>query len=84
MLSVRMTHEPTRQPPSYIPAPMVFEPAEPQRWEYHVIRIDLREDEPLTEDTLNALGVEGWLLASTVEPQTSRPALYYYFVRPTR
>jgi hypothetical protein len=60
---------------------MVFEPAEPQRWAYHVVRIDLREDEPLDEDTLNALGADGWLLASIVEPHTSRPYLYYHFVR---
>jgi len=82
MIPVRLTHEPTRSP-SYIPAPMVFEPAEPQRWAYHVVRIDLREDEPLDEDTLNALGADGWLLAGIVEPHTSRPYLYYHFVRAT-
>jgi hypothetical protein len=70
--------------PSFIPAPMVFEPAEPQRWEYHVVRIDLREDEPLDETTLAGLGADGWLLAGMAEPQTGRPSLYYYFVRPAR
>jgi hypothetical protein len=60
---------------------MVFEPAEPQRWAYHVVRIDLREDEPLDEDTLSGLGADGWLLASIVAPRTDRPFLYYYFVR---
>ena len=82
MIPVRLTHlshEPTR-PPSYIPAPMVFEPAEPLRWAYHVVRIDLREDEPLGDDTLNALGADGWLLASVVEAQSAHPSLYYYFV----
>jgi hypothetical protein len=71
--------------PAYIPAPMVFEPREPQRWAYHVVRIDLREDEPLDEALLNALGAEGWLLAGMQEPQphADRPYLYYYFVRPT-
>jgi hypothetical protein len=86
MIPARLTHlshEPTR-PPSYIPAPMVFEPAEPPRWAYHVVRIDLREDEPLGDDTLNALGAEGWLLASVVEPQGVHPSLYYYFVRAAR
>ncbi len=83
MTPVRMTHEPLRSP-SYVPAPMVFEPAEPQRWAYHVIRIDLREDEPLTEDTLTGLGAEGWLLASILEPRTGHPSLYYYFVRSAR
>lgn len=82
MIPVRLTHEPAR-PTSYIPAPMVFEPAEPQRWAYHIVRIDLREDEPLDEDTLNALGADGWLLAGIVEPHTSRPYLYYHFVRAT-
>jgi hypothetical protein len=83
MIPVRLTHEPARSP-SYIPAPMVFEPAEPQRWAYHVVRVDLREDEPLDEDTLSALGADGWLLASVVEPRTDRPYLYYYFVRAAR
>jgi hypothetical protein len=78
-----MTHEPPRSP-SYLPAPMVFEPAEPPRWAYHVVRIDLREDEPLDEDTLTALGADGWLLASVVEPHIGRPYLYYYFVRAAR
>jgi hypothetical protein len=67
--------------PTYIPAPMVFEPPEPQHWAYHVVRIDPREDEPLDEALLNALGAEGWLLAGVLEPQTGRPHLYYYFVR---
>jgi hypothetical protein len=67
--------------PAYIPAPMVFEPREPQRWTYHVVRLDLREDEPLDEALLNALGAEGWLLAGMLEPRTDRPYLYYYFVR---
>lgn len=70
--------------PSYLPAPMVFEPAEPQRWEYHVVRIDLREDEPLAEDTLTTLGADGWLLAGLLESRGDRAYLYYYFVRAAR
>ena len=79
MHHMRMASDPGRTP-TFIPAPMVFEPAEPQRWAYHVVRIDPREDEPLDETALNALGAEGWLLAGIVAPREGRE-LYYYFVR---
>ena len=67
-----------------IPAPMVFEPAEPQKWEYRTITIDPREDEPLDGAPLAALGAEGWLLAGILQPSTtggSSPRITYYFVR---
>ena len=66
-----------------IPAPVVFEPAEPQKWEYRTISIDLREDEPLDGDPLAALGAEGWLLAGILQHGAggSSPRVTYYFVR---
>jgi hypothetical protein len=81
MVPVRLTREEPQRGPGYLPAPMVFEPAEPQKWAYHVVRLDLREDEPLGEDTLATLGKDGWLLAGLFEPREGRPYLYYYFVR---
>lgn len=65
------------------PTPVVFERAAPQRWEYRVITIDPREDEPLSEARLGELGAEGWLLAGTAQYPVSSSAvrIAYYFVR---
>jgi hypothetical protein len=66
-----------------VPTPVVFEPMAPQKWEYHVARIDTREQAPLDEDALGALGAEGWLLAGvlTLPGRADAPYLLYYFVR---
>jgi hypothetical protein len=63
---------------------VVFERIPAPRWEYQVVVIDPREEEPPLADRLNALGADGWLLAAVVEAPTGRstPRLYYYFVRP--
>jgi hypothetical protein len=67
-----------------LPMPVVFDRAEPQRWEYHVLTIDPREDEALDETVLGKLGAEGWLLAGVL-PYPSGGAdsakIVYYFVR---
>ena len=69
---------------SYSP-PMLFVPApkDPARWEYRVVIVDPREEEPLEESRLAELGAEGWLLAGVVQSATGFTAgkLYYYFVR---
>jgi hypothetical protein len=66
-----------------LPMPVVFERAEPQRWEYHVVTIDPREDEPLDEAVLGKLGAEGWLLAGVLPYPTGSASakIVYYFVR---
>lgn len=62
--------------------PMVFEPAEPARWAYHVLSVDLREAGPLGEEQLTELGADGWLLAGIVQIPVGQSArLTYYFVR---
>ena len=65
------------------PTPIVFEPAAPARWEYHVVAIDPREDEPLNEQALEALGRDGWLLANilTLPSGQTISRIYYHFVR---
>ncbi|HEU5349639.1 MAG TPA: hypothetical protein VFU63_13590 [Ktedonobacterales bacterium] len=65
------------------PTPIVFEPAAPARWEYHVVAIDPREDEPLDEQALATLGGDGWLLANilTLPNGQTISRIYYYFVR---
>jgi hypothetical protein len=69
---------------SYSPS-MLFVPTpeERARWEYKVVVVDPREDEPLEETRLAELGAEGWLLAGVVQSETGFTAgkLYYYFVR---
>jgi len=68
-----------------MPMPIVYERvSEPPRWEYHSVAIDLREDEPLDERALNALGAEGWMLVSVTQPagKSESARLIYYFMRP--
>ena len=70
--------------PFSVPMPIVYERvSEPQRWEYHSIMIDPREDEPLDSSALNALGADGWLLVSVTEVADAGGAkrLIYYFIR---
>jgi hypothetical protein len=61
---------------------MVFEPASSPKWEYRVVTVDPREEEPPTEARLAELGADGWLLAAVVD-LAGQPhgRLYYYFVR---
>lgn len=70
-------------PHGMAPTPVVFEAittAKPQ-WEYHVVSLDPREEPPLDDTRLNALGHDGWLLAGLfATPRGDR--LLYYFVRP--
>ncbi|HEX6541207.1 MAG TPA: hypothetical protein VF040_05585 [Ktedonobacterales bacterium] len=71
------------KPASAPPTPIVFEPQPPARWEYHVVSIDPREDEPLNEEALAGLGKDGWLLANilTLPNGQTISRIYYYFVR---
>ncbi|HLZ24187.1 MAG TPA: hypothetical protein VKQ30_18900 [Ktedonobacterales bacterium] len=77
------TDPPDRNPS--LAVPIIFEKVEAPRtlWEYHVVTIDPREQEPLGESELAALGADGWLLAGILphpaERVTSRVS--YYFVR---
>lgn len=86
MLSVRRAgFEHTPPQPFSVPTPIVYERvSEPQRWEYHCVTIDPREDEPLDERALNALGADGWLLVSVIQPagKGETSPLIYYFMRP--
>jgi hypothetical protein len=62
---------------------MVFEPASRPKWEYRVVTVDPREEEPLGEARMAELGAEGWLLASFADlAGHPRGRLFYYFVRP--
>jgi hypothetical protein len=64
---------------------MVYESvaASPQQWEYRVVSVDPREEEPLNEERLSELGAQGWLLVGVLEPSQpeTRPRVYYYFAR---
>lgn len=80
-----MLAEPPQSQPFALPLPIVYERvAERTHWEYHVVSVDLREEPPLDEARLAALGVEGWLLAGAVQPPSTRDVshtIVYYFVR---
>ncbi|HEU0027634.1 MAG TPA: hypothetical protein VFQ25_11010 [Ktedonobacterales bacterium] len=86
MLNVRgLGFEQKPPQPFSLPMPIVYERvSEPPRWEYHSVTIDLREDEPLDERALNALGAEGWMLVSVAHPvgKSESARLIYYFMRP--
>ncbi|HEY3991558.1 MAG TPA: hypothetical protein VGM01_01650 [Ktedonobacteraceae bacterium] len=65
--------------------PMVYEniAATPQRWEYHVLSVDTREEELPDDARLSELGAQGWLLVGVLESRASetQARVYYYFVR---
>ncbi|HEX8995701.1 MAG TPA: hypothetical protein VF812_06700 [Ktedonobacterales bacterium] len=72
-------------PPFSLPMPIVYDQT-PQRaaWEYRVVWVDLREESPLDDERMAALGAEGWLLAGVVQPPSARDnahTIIYYFVR---
>lgn len=85
IVSHRQSQDPTPSPRPFMPLPIVFETGEAARtrWEYRVVVVDPREEDPLGEPRLSELGAEGWLLASVLEVPTGRsvPRLHYYFVR---
>lgn len=62
--------------------PIVYDntPALPLRWEYHTLRVDIREAAPLEDVELNELGNKGWLLVGVLHADEGR-FVYYYFVR---
>ena len=87
MLSVVTHHLAADLPPQSpsLSTPIVFERSEPtpQRWEYRVVTIDPREEEPLGEARLAELGAEGWLLAGLLRhgAEHALARISYYFVR---
>jgi hypothetical protein len=83
--SHHLTQDPAPSQRPFMPLPVVFDADEAARtrWEYRVVVVDPREEEPLGEARLSELGTDGWLLASVLDVPTARavPRLYYYFVR---
>jgi hypothetical protein len=79
-----LADQPPTQPFS-LPMPIVYERVTDRvHWEYHVVTVDLREEPPLDDERLSALGAEGWLLAGAVQPPSARETAHtivYYFVR---
>ena len=76
----RMTEKPEGHSMSYVP--MVYEKFEPAptRWEYHMLTVDIREQELPDTTQLNELGSKGWILVNVVD-QTTSSYVYFYFVR---
>ncbi len=71
-----------------LPLPIVYDerPSEPARWEYHCLLIDPEREPIPQEEALNKLGAEGWVLSSVLDQSrsSSRPFIYFYFVRPAQ
>ncbi len=71
--------------PFALPIPIIYDQAPDRaRWEYRVVTVDLREEPPLDDERLAALGAEGWLLAGAIQPLSARETAHtvvYYFVR---
>jgi hypothetical protein len=73
--SIIPPHEPKQPEP--IHPPMIYV-KESLKWEYKQVTRNLKKEGPLSEEELNAFGVDGWEM-SGVEQQT--PFTYYYFKR---
>ena len=73
--SIIPPHEPKQPEP--IHPPMIYA-KESLEWEYKQVTRNLKKEGPLSEEELNALGVDGWEM-SGVAQQT--PFTYYYFKR---
>ena len=66
---------------THTPLPIVYERADPLRWDYRVVAVHVPEEPLLDEQRLSALGAEGWLLAGIVESRNVLPVVTYYFVQ---
>lgn len=85
MPASRKLSEPPQTQPFSLPMPIVYERVNDRiHWEYRVISVDLREEPPLDDERMTALGAEGWLLAGAIQPPSARDVshtIIYYFVR---
>ena len=78
---VRMTND--VQGKAAVHIPMVYENVAPPRWEYHILTVEPAEQALLDEDTLNALGKDGWVMTGLLDERMSGRGtfVHYYFVR---
>ena len=81
-MDIRFGHTQEPEPPPPAPTdpaiPMVYV-YEPLQWEYRRIARNAREQGPLSEQELNALGAEGWELAGIA----NLPGEMYYYLKRT-
>ena len=68
---VTMADKPDIRPSVFIPTVYENVAPEPERWEYHVLTVDVREEALPDADQLNALGKEGWILVSLLDEHAS-------------
>ena len=78
---VRVTNDTERKAVLHIP--MVYEHTAPPRWEYHVLTVQPAEKALPDEETLNALGRDGWIMTGLLDERASGRGMFvhYYFVR---
>lgn len=65
--------------------PQVYEHVDKALWEYHVVKVDPREEELPGVEQLNELGQSGWLLIGMLDERATGKGqhVHYYFVRST-
>ncbi len=70
--------------PAHIP--MIYEtiPGAPQKWEYHVLTVDLATTKLPDIQQLNDLGQERWIFVGLLDERTTTESynIHYYFARP--
>ena len=73
---------------SSLPIPMIYEniPAQPIRWEYHVLSVDTAEYNLPDPERLNALGRDGWIMVGVLDERSHGDGtkVHYYFARSTQ
>jgi hypothetical protein len=72
-----------QEPRGSLFVPQVYESVDKTRWEYHVVKVDPREEELPGVEQLNELGQSGWLLIGMLDERATGKGsqVYYYFVR---
>ena len=73
--SIIPPHEPKHPEPVH--PPMIYV-KESLKWEYKQITRNLKKEDPLSEEELNALGLDGWEMSGVAQQP---PVTYFYFKR---
>jgi hypothetical protein len=70
------------QPTLHVPVVYENTTVSPQKWEYHVLSVDAREEELPDQARLSELGAQGWLLVGVLAQENGKHGqVYYYFAR---
>ena len=67
----------------FIPVVYEHEEAQPLRWEYHVLHVNVLEETLPSAQDLNELGQKGWILVGVLNEHSTGKGehIHYYFLR---